>query len=162
MYAVVPNSAHGLKRIVTQGPYFSFLHGRSWHLPECFHCVYNLICSVTSVLCWYYNTPLYTRLCCIKISIRAIFPTKLRSLVPKLNQSLAAVFHASPPCPGSLIREDRRRYLELQRRKLRDELQGLAKTELVEKVLCLCYTIGDDELFPSKNQKHWQGKREDS
>jgi len=41
-----------------------------------------------------------------------------------------------PLHPGTLIREDRRRYLELQRRKLKDELQGLAKAELVEKILC--------------------------
>ncbi|CAL1126681.1 unnamed protein product [Cladocopium goreaui] len=42
----------------------------------------------------------------------------------------------------TLIREDRRRYLELQRRKLKDELQGLAKAELVEKILHWCSTLG--------------------
>ena len=41
-----------------------------------------------------------------------------------------------PLHPGTLIREDRRRFLELQRRKLKDELQGWAKAELVEKILC--------------------------
>eukprot|EP00438_Fugacium_kawagutii_P022107 Skav219851 [mRNA] locus=scaffold859:555642:556816:- [translate_table: standard] len=43
---------------------------------------------------------------------------------------------------GTLIREDRRRYVELQRRKLRAELESLGKAELVERVLRWCSTLG--------------------
>lgn len=41
-----------------------------------------------------------------------------------------------------LIREDKRRYFDLQRRRMREELHQIGKTELVEKILQWCASSG--------------------